>query len=828
MDLSGLAGFSLSKHLLHVGDEVTGTATDNEVDNGAPICNGADPCVTGFGWPALGTPLKPCQQPSPPTTTTKTATTSATSGASPAVQKPEQFTCTWKVVAPSGGPPIGVLAPGQEPPYNGWAIATMGIGNGIGNADSQDYYYVLGDNQYDVEGFVKDEKGLPVSGLQVVIWSSDGWTAELRTNPQGYFEDVLPADSYTVAPIAGVTGGDVRGDVSPPSYSFSLGPGHLSQEADFVLRDERTLKITFSQPNVAANGYGMVIATVQEVYKDSGLPVSDDPTQIEVEPPTDAFPPAVMCSVGTSGGSTQASVEKLAWPQVDGTEIETAPFMATTDSQGQVQFQVWVGTSAWKDGQKHDWELFARLPSQPDVLLNSTGESLVLDQDKNAQVFPPTLQNLLALGFRATNGPRLYENRTDVTFTTDTPYDQVVVSQWLANGTPNGQPAFAPPYAWVPVTISGGDAGLVIYPQSRDASGLRSFLLGQSSTTPVGPFFVVDGQLANWALPTVNLLDSIRNSDLSAADKQLKINRELDLAANAAFPSLGEWPYKSQSFFKKVFKNTLNLSAGRPQLGWSSGSPSISPLTYFGYPYPPQDQQSNVEFSQCIGTTPNIMTADVHSPVSLLWTAANGQQLGFNAAGAELDTIPGASISHQDGGTIYTVPTGSYTLSMRSTGVGKAHITITASDGAQSVYTLAVSRRQTGTLAVSTTGEQPDLHFGGALYKPVLGGKLSVQGLPPHLNVANETALHLRVVDSFGRPVVGALVTATSSIYSGEAYTGAHGGASLFIDPFEKGTFSLTVSAQGYQTATFDRPVEPEHVSAVALAAAKARAHVRG
>jgi hypothetical protein len=166
--------------------------------------------------------------------------------------------------------------------------------------------------------------------------------------------------------------------------------------------------------------------------------------------------------------------------------------------------------------------------------------------------------------------------------------------------------------------------------------------------------------------------------------------------------------------------------------------------------------------------------AEVHSPLRLAFTAADGRELGLAPGGPVLD-IPGGFVSAPRGGVArYAVPAGA-AESFRLLGTGSGRATLVLSgprDGAPAVFSFAVKAGESGTVRLSSATPPSALTFAGKRVRAGHGVGLRVKA--PR-KVAKGKRVGVVVKDQFGRAAGGVSVSAGGAVRA----TDARGRASL-------------------------------------------------
>jgi hypothetical protein len=306
---SWLGGLELSPHVVNEGQAIDEAIGDPPKWTKGCIGSNGKPCVTGFGWSPQGEVVAGC----------KTA---------------DDF-CDWKAVASFVS--------------TGWTYSSVSVGNYIGPATSEDYYYVLGRGRA-ISGTVVNSANEPVEGAKVTISGPESGYAV--TNASGFYDATVKPGSYSVtvageldvkvttcSPSGALTEDFCRLDLSTDSGAadFTVGPPQprvtgLSVHAGparggtelFILGSgfKGTSSVDFVQSNgtktpaellgrVAAGSLLVRVPDQTRVVKAAGKDVTED----------------VVVTVGsvTSSKETPADQFTFQWPQVASVEPPYGP-----------------------------------------------------------------------------------------------------------------------------------------------------------------------------------------------------------------------------------------------------------------------------------------------------------------------------------------------------------------------------------------------------------------------------------------------------------------------------------------------------------------------
>lgn len=299
----GFIEFRLGKHVLHVGDKVSGTYTWGF----SPTRSGA------FLKSGPGLRLLNCSG--------DHKAGLGTSGSR---------TCTWKATSKTGG----------------WQTSlgmTLGQNASLGSYTENDFYIVLGKEMV-IEGDVTREEtennptgGRPgIPNVAVKIHGPESKT--VHTNANGYYvATVKESGTYRVTPkLPGKYGG--KKGIKPDSRVVKVS-STKSARADFTVEDDLEVTLDFDRDKVPANGYEVVNGTIKAMRFGKPVPnlyVSVIPFKHTVSMDADTAPvPARFCT--TPG--------YLTWPNgTRGLNHNQFPFDVYTDAEGEAKFMVQTGT----------------------------------------------------------------------------------------------------------------------------------------------------------------------------------------------------------------------------------------------------------------------------------------------------------------------------------------------------------------------------------------------------------------------------------------------------------------------------------------------------
>lgn len=229
----------------------------------------------------------------------------------------------------------------------GWAIFTLGIGNSIGAAESQDAYAVPAKGTTIVQGYVTDRSGGGIGGAEVSVRGSGG-SYHVQSGGDGFYNVIVKPGRYEITPSGGPSTGKTS-KYQPSSVSRDAVKGG-NLRADFVLQAGLQVKLSFDHSSVPADGLQIVTATITTTRfgkPDPNVTVSLRPQEKLSPAQALAGPRAALCGGGN-----------VIWPTGGLFKPDALPVDVTTDAQGKYQFTLDAGTvpgsfsvDAWaKDG----------------------------------------------------------------------------------------------------------------------------------------------------------------------------------------------------------------------------------------------------------------------------------------------------------------------------------------------------------------------------------------------------------------------------------------------------------------------------------------------
>jgi len=218
-------------------------------------------------------------------------------------------------------------------PTNAWVRVAMGWSNTVGNAETDAVYAVVGKDDAELHGFVRDEAGDGVGGIRVRMrrrGSRNG--VQTRTGGDGYFSAELKPGRYVVFPVRRP---HHRDRFKPRTAAKRLRRGKTTR-ADFTLRDSLKVTLHADTTTVPADGLSR-IALVAHVERD-GRPLPGTVLSI-------ASRDKLAEDASRTPGLICLDSGKRLWP--GGKRLEAGNSLgedATTDDRGDVHLTVIAGT----------------------------------------------------------------------------------------------------------------------------------------------------------------------------------------------------------------------------------------------------------------------------------------------------------------------------------------------------------------------------------------------------------------------------------------------------------------------------------------------------
>jgi Carboxypeptidase regulatory-like domain len=372
------------------------------------------------------------------------------------------FGTHYTTVYPFHGPPFTNPITGYGPPYTvpsgeaGWFIGggsgpqlcTTGV-SGWRNAKATG---VIPSDLVPISGTATDETGAPVPDAEVRISGPSSTT--VRTDSIGAYVVLVKKGHYTVTagPPPGDAGYHVKattcdtGTASTDSCDGDTGDSGLGADFD-ISPPKHIISFHFSPPSVTADGHGHFDGVVND-SDEFGNPIVGEALQLT--PPADVDPPAVVCSP-TAG---------LIYPQTlsSGEPLGTHPVL-TTDAGGNIPLAIWPGTVGG------DWDLTADEVAHPTV----SNYQLFPFAARAAAGFPTNVEvaqefaNAVRGTIAGTTGVNIFHNFGAVGQSAAA--NQAVLLAFL-----DSVPGAFPGADFGPVT-DGSAAGVLFYPQGTLSAG---------------------------------------------------------------------------------------------------------------------------------------------------------------------------------------------------------------------------------------------------------------------------------------------------------------------------------------------------------------------
>jgi hypothetical protein len=509
---------------------------------------------------------------------------------------------------------------------------------------------------------------------------------------------------------------------------------------------------------VDSDGFSRSIATVT-VTTTRGKPVAGqelslEPNVIE-DPRLSGDPRMLMCDPKGRmwpGRNARGNLTYLDYPE------------RSTDDQGRVQFLVFAGTQSGGD-----WLLDAREP-QPSEATDAETLEIIGPVGSLPRLYDPFNEH-----FQARRLPTLSPAGTPAQ-KQDSLLEWLVELRWLALGRNPGGPQIGTAMQeamrnteFAPIHSSDGRrAAIVFYGRGSSPNALLNYMLGGPRPGNPNSYRVLDA-------------DNLQGIPSEG-------NRPRLAGIQGDLPTLAEW---ERARGVKALPGRLKPYPDED-------------LTYFGHPYPAPAGTAERGFLGACINLPGL-TATIHSPVNVLFAVGSRKAFGVDAEGNLHYDLPGVYTADSNGGPAsFYLPPGGYSVRLAAIGDGPAVLEVTnaaAGPDRKAVFALSVEEGEGGTLAIMKTGPAKSLIFEGRRITAKGGLELRAIGIPKSLAPRRTARVRLRVLDPFGEPVAGALVTAKRGSYAVSAFTGEDGRLVLRVQAGVPGTrVTLRVTAPGYAT----------------------------
>jgi hypothetical protein len=544
---------------------------------------------------------------------------------------------------------------------------------------------------------------------------------------------------------AKISGYNVGG---PNAFALAFPAATVRVTQERVRIEETAVDVSLAPSSVAAEGSGLSLATILATRGGQGLANR----ALSIQPDADADAPrAVVCDTRAGGA--------LLWPThrfSDGTR-SVSGFDTRTDATGEKQLKLLTGAQAGS------FSLSATLKGQASIFdiaqLSVTGGGAGQDPASLADKLTRAGRDFMegaSPRFAAAVGLR--QGQHGGTLAREQALLEWLTTARAGSGTLNG-------LAFGPIRSADGRAGILVYPRGatvRTPSGVVTPGAG-------GGRMVLDVEALAQAVGSSQTLGGIfRFPDLT-----------LPQFAGVVQP-FASWQ-----------------GGGGPAVVGFATSSKNEDLAYFGYPEPPPlGTPGRRDFDGCLDLGLGDFVAEVHSPLRLTFTAADGRELGLGPGGPVLD-IPGGFVSAPRGGVArYAVPAGAAS-SFRLLGTGSEQATVVLSGprgGAPSVFSFAVKAGQSGTVRLGGSAPPSALTFAGKRVRGAHGVGLTLKA--PR-KVGKGKRFGVVVKDQFGRPAGGVTVSAGRAVRA----TDARGRASLQA-PRRGSAVTVVASGGGFRKAS--------------------------
>jgi hypothetical protein len=775
--------------------------------------------------------------------------------------------CTWTVGEPSNGK------------SSGWIMVGASIGGpcadyqqylkgkyetyGCGSAHSEVHYIVLAKKQHYLYGQVVGKKGDPVSGVLIEI-TGDGKTVFVATDAQGYYklkvkegsyqaratvfdnpdygymkpDDFSPSNAYVH--VSGPTSqdftlegfelkGTVRNDKKEPLGGLKVRVTNARSKRETSTQQDGTYSMTVPRDTYAVEvlsrppkepGRDATNWGIPYVCKAPGVTKKQRFCKIDVNGNADKVDFAVDLSVKVevfvshnpdAEGRVEASVfvsdaqgepvgdqqvvfrpSRAVAPQMlicapDGrrwwpphgpppteSTIADKEFTLTTDDQGEIQVLLWPGWVAGK------WSLDVEPKDSTRKDEKATAE---LEVQRSNDPLPSAdelaKRILLAVRMKAGAANQSQLLQSTGAFSGEFPRVTGDLALKLLSEKSDFLHASVSPLH----TTDGKNAGLLFLAEHPSASTIEAVAasLANGGSSLGVPHFVLDaGELMSSA-----------NVGKEWQDVELHL------------VSLPEWA-------RAMSAGQAPVAAGR-----YDANEDERRLTFFGWPTPPMPGS---QVDRCAGIDLAGQQAEVHSPVRLTFTAADGRKVAGPAkAGGDPEIgIPGSWVEFNDKGEPfrYLLPAGTYDVGIEGTGKGGATVALVSGGTNEIVraYHFDVKDGETGTVpAFADNATAPEsFTFGTRTIKTGVGFAMTMTGVPKTVATGRLVKAKVKLVDEFGSPVVGGIVAATYDDvgYGANSVTGPDGVAELALLGPEEGK-TLLVKATAPQRTPVEVKVGP-------------------
>lgn len=223
------------------------------------------------------------------------------------------------------------------PPTKGWVTVSVGWINNIGSARTDAVYAVVPRRSAVLQGYVLDEAGEGVGGVEIRMGRLDGpaprGTFRVRTGSDGHYNAILKPGRYRVYPWA-ARGRKQR--FRPAEVTRTVRAGRNAR-ADFTIREGLKVLLRADQQSLPADGLATTTLNVRVERNGRGL--ENQRVALYVGRPgavEDTPAPVVLCSASALGGR--------AWPPYDVGRSPESWRTVTTGADGNATVQLHAGT----------------------------------------------------------------------------------------------------------------------------------------------------------------------------------------------------------------------------------------------------------------------------------------------------------------------------------------------------------------------------------------------------------------------------------------------------------------------------------------------------
>lgn len=625
---------------------------------------------------------------------------------------------------------------------------------------------------YRLSGHVLNDKKEGIPNLKIVIWSNLG-RRDATTDHEGAYFISVPKGDYAIevrSPPPNQSGRDATNWGIPYLCTMS-GSKPDDRVCKVDVSGDRTnvsFKIDLSvdveiEVGKTPDKSGRYKAEVR-VTDSQDKPVGDQP--IKFEPSRKIDPRMMIC---TADGFRH-------WPQTPpnagDTQYEQKDFTLRSDDQGKIAFYIWPGIQTGNIELKASVPDSKRKDEEDEVKLEFTGGGTSLPGDKTLEttIIKALKSKSLSGGGPDFNSPEVYATGNPAT-ALDLVLRALVAKRSALN------------ISLSPIhTVDKMATGILILPGSPDGTTLKE----------VGSVLESGGVGASLGAKHY-ILDATGIAE-QAGNAASWAEMQIDLF------SLSEWTQQTQS----------PARAGKP-----NASGAEVRFTYFGWVYPPVP---HTKVDQCAGIAPGGQTAEVHSPVRLMFTNEAGQRFGDAEDDSDdpIVEVDGSWIDYNEKGEPerYLMPSGKYKVDVTGTADGSATVVLIqgGTDDLAQVFEFDVTDRTRGAIDLFDDGNgSPPLDLGRETVTATAGISMKVAGIPKKIPSGAIRNYTITVKDQFGKPVEGATVSGRNDHvgFVAGSLTRADGKAEMtLVGPADGQTVLL--EARAIRHATFQAKILPD------------------